>query len=117
MAEVHRAFGQGVIVATVVFTLFAGALAFGSGSNRWLERSRLVLMAAIGVQLILGILTYATGARPDEPLHILYGVIMAGALPLASRFAEDAPPKPRGGVLAGAGIVMCLLLWRLVQTG
>ena len=117
MAEVHKAFGFGVIGVTLAFTIFAGILFFGPGANKWLERSRIAMAAIVGVQLLLGIITYGTGARPDETLHIVYGIVLAGALPLASRFAEEAPPKPRAGVLAGAGLVMLLLLWRLVETG
>lgn len=117
MAEVHSTFGLGVIAATAAFTLYAGALALSHGSDTWLERSRVLLLVLILIQLVLGVVTYGTGARPDEPLHLLYGVLLAGALPLAGRFAAEAPPKPRAGVLAVTGLVMAALLWRLVETG
>lgn len=117
MAEVHSTFGLGVIGATAAFTLFAGGLALSDGANVWLEWGRIGLLVLIGAEIVLGAVTYATGARPDESLHLLYGVLLVGALPLANRFAEEAPPKPRATVLAVTGIVMLLLLWRLVGTG
>jgi len=48
---------------------------------------------------------------------MLYGVLVAGVLPLANVFSSEAPAKARSGVLAVAGVVTLGLLWRLVRTG
>jgi heme A synthase len=117
MAEVHSAFGLVIIAATALFTLVAGGLAFSSGATTWLEWARTGLFVLIGIQLVIGVVVYGTGHRPQEPLHLLYGAVLFGALPLASTFSAEAPRKPRSAVLAVAGVVMLLVLWRLVETG
>jgi hypothetical protein len=117
MTEAHRVIAYVIIGATTVFTLTAAGLAFTSGATLWFERARSVLLGAIVLQLLVGAIVYGSGHRPDESLHLIYGVVLLGALPLAGRFAAEAPPKPRAGVFGVAGVVMLLLLWRLVETG
>ncbi len=73
--------------------------------------------ASLVVQVLVGVLLYVGGSRPLEPLHLLYGVAILAVLPLASSFAADAPPRPRSGVRAVAGLMVVLLAWRLLSTG
>jgi hypothetical protein len=72
-----------------------------------------VAVAAAG----LGAVLFATGSRPDELLHLLYGIALIAILPLAMTFAEEAPPGARAGVVAGAAVIGLILTWRLFVTG
>jgi heme A synthase len=117
MGHVHAAFGLAIMASTALFTLTAGGLALTTGSTTWLEWARNGLLTLIAIQILIGAIVYLDGWRPQEPLHFLYGAILLGILPLASTFASEAPPKPRSAVLAIAGLVMLVLLWRLLETG
>ncbi len=117
MAEVHYALGIVVLAATALFTLTAGGLAFSTGATAWLEWARTGLLVLVAAQIVLGAVVFGTGRRPQEPLHFLYAVLLLGVLPLASRFAAEAPPKPRAAVLGVAGAVMVGIAWRLLVTG
>jgi heme A synthase len=80
----------------------------------WLGRTAL---AVIGVTILLGAALLLTGARPAELLHLLYGVVLLGTLPLAQTFAAEAPARSRAAVVAGAALIGLILCWRLFATG
>ncbi|MDQ6682975.1 MAG: hypothetical protein M3Y88_06870 [Chloroflexota bacterium] len=116
MSAVH---GFGASLALIVVVLFIGfesasALLCLPARWRWVER---LVLLALGSQVVIGAALYLGGARPREPLHLLYGAALLAVIPLASTFAAEAPPRPRGVVMVGAGIVLLLLAWRLRSTG
>ena len=102
---------------TGVFALAALALIGLGGAKPWFELARRVLTWLVLLQVGLGALLFATGDRPAEGIHVLYGALVAGVLPLAHGFSSEAPAKARAGVLAIAAVVTFGLLWRLVDTG
>jgi hypothetical protein len=117
MTQLHA---WSALAAAVVFAL----LAIGAGAASLLGRGfvllgwlRLATMAVALVAVAIGALLFATGARPDELLHILYGIALIAVLPLAMTFAEEAPVKARAGVVAGAALIGLILTWRLFVTG
>ena len=117
MAGAHAAGGWVVLFAIVCFLGTAVAVTRSKVAPCWLDRARNGVVALIGVQIALGVIAYATGARPGEPLHLLYGVAALAALPLAQRFAQDAPASARAGTLAVAAAVMLALVGRSFGTG
>jgi hypothetical protein len=116
MVELHALGATVVMVAAGLFTIATGILALRGGSPivEWLRRGMLTL---VGIQVVIGAVVYLTGRRPHEELHLLYGLVALGVLPLGSSFAEEAPPGPRAGVLAVAGALLLGLGWRLAVTG
>lgn len=117
MQPLHAALGSIVMAAAVLFGIGAGTAAWLDRGHVAVRRAALVLGALLVVQLALGALVYAVGSRPDDGLHLLYGVAILAVLPLASTFASDAPPRSHSAVLAVAAIVILLLAWRLLSTG
>lgn len=117
MASVHGILGIIVIVDALLFTAAAAFAGATSGASTWLENLRWQLVAVIVVQLVVGVITFAGGARPGEELHLVYGVVSIAPVPLASSFAAEAPPKPRAWVLATGGVVTALIMWRSWVTG
>jgi hypothetical protein len=116
LAGLHHVGATGVLVAVVATGLASVALALRGGSP-WTERLRIGLTAIIGLQVVAGALDLATGARPAEGLHLLYGIAALAALPIAGTFAADAPPTARAWVLASTCGLLLLLAWRLASTG
>ena len=117
MQAVHAAGGMLLLGVTGTFVLAALALTTLGGARPWLEWARKILTGLLLLQVALGALLYATGDRPAEGIHVLYGVLVVGALPLANAFSSEAPAKARAGVLAVAAVVTLGLLWRLISTG
>lgn len=53
-------------------------------------RRSLIVAAALGaLQALMGGLLYLAGARPGEPLHYVYGVIVLVAIPVAYAYSDQ----------------------------
>jgi hypothetical protein len=117
MTEAHAVGSVVVLVAAAGFFVFALYSARTGAHSGLLMRFRVGLIGITAVQLALGALLYATGERPAESLHILYGVAALAAIPLAATFALEAPPKARAGALAAGAGLMLAMIWRLWVTG
>jgi hypothetical protein len=117
MQAVHRSLAIVVLVVAAAFTMGALGAAWRGGSRPWLEWARRTVVALIGLEAVAGAILYGTGHRPQESLHLLYGVAALVALPFASYFAAEAPPRPRAAVLAFAGILTLGILFRSFVTG
>jgi hypothetical protein len=117
MVAVHRSLAIAVVAVALLFTVAATAVALRSGSRPWLERLRGTVTVVVGVEALLGALLFGTGHRPEDSLHLLYGVAAVAMLPFGSVFAAEAPPRPRAGVLALAGLLTGGVLFRSFVTG
>ncbi|MDP9225119.1 MAG: hypothetical protein M3P18_14990, partial [Actinomycetota bacterium] len=80
----------------------------------WLRRT---VTFVVVLQALVGALLFAGGQRPQESLHLLYGVAALGVLPFGSFFAAEAPPRPRATVLAVTGFLTVGILFRSFVTG
>jgi hypothetical protein len=84
----------------------------GTGSDR-LEAVvliTLVITSAGGLGMLIG------GARPTEPLHVLYAILALGSLPLARSLSRRMDPRRKALVTLGAVVVAVVLIVRLFQT-
>jgi hypothetical protein len=84
----------------------------GAGSDR-LEAAvliTLVITSAGGLGMLIG------GARPTEPLHVLYAILALGSLPLARSFSRRTDPRRSALIMLGAVAVAIVLIVRLFQT-
>jgi heme A synthase len=116
MAQLHGV-GASVVLGAVVVTGLAATLIAIRGGSPWTDRLRIGLTVVIGLQVLAGLAMFATALRPRESLHLLYGVVALAILPIAGSFASEAPPRPRAWVLAGACLILLVVLWRLASTG
>jgi hypothetical protein len=112
----HAAGALVVFAAAAIGTLAAGAAGLRGGAG-WVDALRKGVTAVVVVEAAIGAVAYLSGARPGEPLHLVYAVAAIGLLPLAAIFASEAPARPRSWVLAGALGILLLVLWRLSSTG
>jgi len=85
-----------------------------SRTSRTLETIVLIVIlvtAAGGLGLLTG------GGGPHDSLHLLYGVLALGVLPIAGRFSRNSGARRAGIATALAGVVVLVILLRLFQTG
>jgi 4-amino-4-deoxy-L-arabinose transferase-like glycosyltransferase len=117
MTQLHSALALPVLLAVAAFALASVLAAWLDRGHAPLQYARWVLGAGLALEVLFGVIAYLGGSRPAEALHLIYGIAVVAVLPLASTFAADAPPRARSGVMALAGLVMLLLIWRLLSTG
>jgi hypothetical protein len=117
MQAVHRSLAIVVLLLAAAFTVAALGAAWRGGSRPWLEWTERIVAAVIGLEALAGVVLYGTGHRPEETLHLLYGVAALIALPFGGYFAAEAPPRPRAAVLAFAGILTVGIIFRSFATG
>jgi heme A synthase len=117
VTALHAWGGWAVVGMLVIVAIVGIAAARTDRANRALEWLGRTALAVIGVTILLGAALLLTGARPAELLHLLYGVLLLGTLPLAQTFAAEAPARSRAAVVAGAALIGLILCWRLFATG
>lgn len=117
MTQLHGLIGMVAFFGAMLFVAIAAVMTRLSRGHVWLDRLVRLFEALLVVQVAIGALVYLSGVRPAEGIHLLYGLVILAALPLASSFASDAPPRPRSAVLTVGGLVVLLLAWRLLSTG
>lgn len=116
MSQVHSTGAVVVLVATVAFLFYALWCAVREAAPAALGTARKVLAAVIGLQVLVGLILWATGDPPGESLHFLYAGVALLCVPGASAFASEAPPRAHAGVLAAAALLMLAMVWRLSAT-
>ncbi|MGH2749888.1 MAG: hypothetical protein ACRDK3_03295 [Actinomycetota bacterium] len=117
MTQLHAIGSVVLLVAAAAYFLFALYSARTGVHGPALMKLRLGVVGLAAAQLAVGAVLYATGRKPAETLHILYGIVAVAALPIAATFAQEAPPKARAGALAAGAGLMLVMIWRLWVTG
>ena len=115
-----------IAVAVTIGVLAVAAWSWGTGrrsggreDHRFaVDRLLLLAVAVVAVSALAGVTIVATGGRPTDPLHLLYGVLALGALPLGwligGRASSGAvtPARPRRDAWIGvsAAILLAIVL-------
>src|SRR6266568_1767991 len=109
--------GSAVVLGAALLLAITAGIAAWLGGAPWVRMAGTVVTVLVGAEVILGAIAWIGGDRPSEALHYLYAIAALGAVPLAATFASEAPPRPRATVLAVAGLILAVLVWRLASTG
>ena len=117
MPSLHLLGGFAVLAMAAILTLVSAGVALVDRGHELVPRLAGVGLAVFLVQGLVGVFLLLSGVGPSEWLHVVYGVVLAGVVPLASSFTSEAPPRARSWVFAGIGVVALLLAWRLFGTG
>jgi hypothetical protein len=118
VASAHLLVAQLALVVTVVGAAWTVGLALTRRSAGSMTYGLLLwVILAIGAAGLIGVVMALATAPPSDPLHVLYGLLAAGALPLTALVARDRPPRQRAAVLAIGMVVLAVLVVRLFQTG
>jgi hypothetical protein len=116
--SLHGLVAQLALVLTVIGAAWAVGLVVARRTGGPMLYGELVwIVLAIAVAGLIGIVIALTAAPPRDPLHILYGLLAAAALPVAALVARDRPSRQRSAVLGIGLIVLAILMVRLFQTG
>ena len=81
-------------------------------------RATLVLTEALFIaQGVVGVLMFASGRRPHDNLHWLYGVLLVIVLPIAMSYVSGRDPRREPLVYGIAALFMLGLTIRAFTTG
>lgn len=131
MTTAHHVAGWAVVAVTAgllvgaIWSWLASRRSDGERDHRFaVDRLVLIVLAAVGVAALQGLAVLATGARPGEPLHVLYAVLALVALPVAWALGGRAAAGARSGErrrrdawVAVSAVVMLGIELRLFLTG
>jgi hypothetical protein len=116
--DLHRLAAELVLVLAVVAVVSS---VVGLATHRPASRLLVVQLAWVGslstVAAVLGLAVLAGGPGPQDPLHLVYGALAVGAMPVAAMFGAGRPERQQLIVSLIAGIVLLILVLRLFQTG
>lgn len=89
--------------------------------KRGIDRIMRILLgvtAGLGViEAVLGGLLYASGARPADPLHYVYGLIVLAAVPVAFTYTDNKSARRDMIVFTLAAVVVVAAAVRAFMTG
>ena len=114
---IHDRYG---LVLTVVAAVGACAAIVSLFRPRILPIVRLYLRATIAVvalQVAIGIVLVAIGARPHQLLHWLYGAATLLTLPIAMWIGKRLGAREQQVWLAGGAVLTVLFALRAIATG
>jgi hypothetical protein len=118
VAALHLLAAQLSLVLVVIGAAWLGFLATTRRTAGPMLYGALVwVLVAIGAAGLVGLVLALTSKPPSDPLHVLYGVLAAAALPGGALIARDRAAGQRTVVLAITMTVLLILVVRLFQTG
>ena len=130
MSTAHHIAGWIAVAVTVAlltgaaWSWLAGNRTDGTRDHRFaVDRLVLGFLGVVGLAALVGLVLAAGGARPDDPLHLLYGFLALVAVPVAwalgGRAVGGGAPirMRRDGWLVVAAAVMLGIELRLFLTG
>ena len=114
---IHDRYG---FVLTVVAAVGAVAAIASLFRPRILPIVRLYLrvtVAVVAVQVVIGLVLIATGSRPQQLLHWLYGAATLATLPIAMAIGRRLGGREEQVWLAGGAVLTVLFALRAMATG
>ncbi len=76
-----------------------------------------IAAAAVGLQVLIGLVLVATGERPHDVLHWFYGAATLLALPLSRWMGSPLKERDKRLWLTGGAVATLLFAVRAVMTG
>ncbi len=110
------ALSAGAILAATV----EGAVRIGTGHPAGVaaERTRTALLFLVGMTAAAGLALLVTGHHPEEWLHLAYGVLAFGLIPVADNAATSlTSDRARAIARLGGGLIALVVVTRLFVTG
>jgi hypothetical protein len=114
---VHRVIGFGVAAVAAGASIAAIVGLFRPHLLPAVRICLRVAIAAIALEVVVGIVLVATGSRPQQSLHWLYGAATLLTLPLAMSVGRRLGGRDERVWLAGGAVLTVLFLLRALATG
>lgn len=76
-----------------------------------------ITIAAVAVQVVVGVVLIATGGRPSQLLHLLYGTATLLTLPVAIWVGAKLGGREQQVWLVGGAVLTVLFALRAMATG
>ncbi len=88
----------GLIIGVGMFgiAIFIGLIRHGD-VNKWFLAATYTTIILMGLQALVGLAIYSTGARPFEEVHLIYGVGVVCSLPFFVYVERTAKKRPAMG--------------------
>lgn len=117
MQVIHAILADSAVVAVVVAVAWASVLALrGRSAGGAFRRFQTFLIGVLVLAAIAGAANFASGARPSDGLHLLYGGVAIVLIPLAGSFLGGGAKRDR--LITVATVVgLAGVLYRLFATG
>lgn len=117
MSTVHQKLSVVIVLLALGGTLWAGYSAYHARvGGRLLGLGRLTAVL-IAVQAVFGVILAASGSRPPDPLHFVFGPALLFALPVAEVLSRGRVPRSGALVLLFGWVIALVLGLRAVGTG
>ncbi len=118
MTDIHRFLAIGTLALALAGLAWSAALAV---TRRPAPRAYIVLavveIAFAFVSGSIGVLLLGTSHSPNDPLHLVYGLVSFVALPIAAVMAVGRSPRGQAVVMTIGWLVQAGVVVRLFQTG
>jgi hypothetical protein len=116
--DVHRILGFSIAAGWTLLFLAGVTLAIRKRpAGRFYWRLLAVLQVALGLQLVAGLVVFASGGRPPV-LHYVYGVVVPALLLVEAHvFAPRFDGLPSHALFTTAAFINLFLALRAIQTG
>ncbi len=119
LLTIHYWFSRiGLIVALVMFIIgwYIGIIKHGDVTTYY-RRTAYAIVAFMFTESLIGLLMYASGLRPYEDVHLIYGMGAVLALPFFIFVEVTAKKRPAMGSYLWGFAVLAGILVRGIMTG
>jgi heme A synthase len=114
---IHDWLGRAVVIVAAIGVVGAVVSVFRPQVLRPLRLYIRCMLAAVAVQALIGIVLFATGSRPQQVLHIFYGIATLVALPFSMWMGGPLKDRDKRLWLVGGAVATLLFALRAVMTG
>ena len=114
---VHDAFGVAVLILAAGGAILA---ILGLLRPRFMPAVGIYvrfIVVAVAIQVVIGLVLVATGSRPHEVLHWLYGAATLVSIPIAVAVGRRLGGREEQIWLAGGAVLTVLFALRAIATG
>jgi hypothetical protein len=95
----------------------AGRAFAGRPAGRLASITSGLVLVLVGMTAAGGLAMLVRGERPEELLHLVYGALAFGLIPVVDSMTGQIRPRPRGLARLAAALIALVVIFRLFATG
>jgi hypothetical protein len=117
LGSLHGFAARVLLIYAVLLGVWGGYRYFRNQQLSGGYRASFLIMAGLtAVQGLIGVATFALGARPTELLHVVYGIFAVIFLPGVYLYAQGGSRRREAVILAGAAWIVSIAYLRGIAT-